>query len=540
MTQTDTAEATGAWGPFREPVFRALWIATLVSMVGSWMQDVGAAWLMTLLAPSPIMVALVQSATSMPIFLLAIPAGALADVVDRRRLLLIAQSWMMGAAAVLAVATLMGAVTPEVLLLLTFLLGIGSALTAPAWQAIVPELVSKSEIAQAVALNAVAINAARAVGPAIGGLLIAAGGPGLAFVVNAVSFVGVVLVLYRWQRPPSESILPAERFLAAMRGGVRYLRHAPALQAILVRAALFVFCASVLWALVPLLARERLQAGPTGYGILLGCMGLGAVSAATVLPRLRRIMAVDRLVASATLVFALAVTGLATMTWFLAICGAMFIAGAAWLSVLATFNVGVQTMVPWWVRARALSTYLLALFGSMAAGSATWGAVASRWGMPAALLIAACGFLVGLLAMLRYRIRTGEGLNLTPSREVPRPHVSMEPDPDQGPILTTVEYRIDGERADEFEQVMLRLGRVRRRDGAIQWGVFKDLADSNRYVEVFLSESWVEHLRFHERLSVEDRSIRDLAVSFHVGDGPPAVSHLAAGRPSGRGFEPKD
>jgi len=249
-------------------------------------------------------------------------------------------------------------------------------------------------------------------------------------------------------------------------------------------------------------------------------------------------MTVDRLVASATMVFALAVTGMATMTWFLAICGAMFIAGAAWLTVLATFNVGVQTIVPWWVRARALSTYLLALFGSMALGSATWGALASRWGMPAALLIAACGFVVGLLAMLRYRIRTGEGLNLTPSRDVRRPHVSLEPDPDEGPILTTVEYRIDAERADEFEKVMLRLGRVRRRDGAIQWGVFKDLADSNRYVEVFLSESWVEHLRFHERISVEDRSIRDLAVSFHTGDEPPAVSHLAAGRLSGRNVEP--
>lgn len=540
MMQTETVEATGAWEPFRQPVFRALWIATLVSMVGSWMQDVGAAWLMTLLEPSPIMVALVQSATSMPIFLLAIPAGALADVVDRRRLLLAAQSWMMVAAAVLAAATLMGAVTPSVLLLLTFMLGIGSALTAPAWQAIVPELVSKSEIAPAVALNSVAINAARSVGPALGGLLIAAGGPGLAFLVNAVSFVGVVLVLYRWQRPPSESILPAERFLGAMRGGVRYLRHAPALQAILPRTALFVFCASVLWALLPLLARERLHVGPTGYGILLGCMGLGAVSAVTILSRLRRIMTPDRLVASATVVFSLALTGMASITWLPAICATMLMAGAAWLTVLATFNVGVQTIVPWWVRARALSTYLLTLFGSMAAGSALWGALASRWGMPAALLVAACGFLVGLLAMHRYRIRTGEELNLAPSREMPVPHVSMEPDPNQGPILTTVEYRIDPERAEEFAHVMLRLGRVRRRDGALKWGVFKDLADSSRYVEVFLSESWVEHLRFHERISVEDRTIRDQAASFHIGEGPPVVSHLAAGRLSGRSIEPKD
>jgi MFS family permease len=526
--------SASAWEPLRRPVYRALWIATLASMIGTWMQDVGAAWLMTGLAPSPIMVALVQAATSTPIFLLALPAGALADVVDRRRLLLVAQSWMMVAAAVLATVTLINAVTPLALLMLTFMLGIGAALTAPAWQAIVPEVVTKQEIPAAVSLNGVAINAARAVGPAVGGLLIAAGGPGLAFLTNAVSFVGVVMVLYWWKRPPSESMLPAERFLGALRVGVRYLRHAPALQAVLVRAGLFVFCASALWALIPLLARERLLVGPTGYGMLLGCMGLGAVAAAGVLPRLRARMTVDRMVALASVVFGLALAALAGLERFFIICFAMLMAGGAWLTALATFNVAVQTIVPWWVRARALSTYLLVLFGSMALGSLVWGGIASRWGIPAALVCAAVGFVAGLFGMTRYRLRSGEGFDLAPSRHTPASNVVVEPEFDHGPILTMVEYRIDPEDAEEFSRIMRMLGRVRRRDGALQWGFFSDMSDPDRYVEFFISESWLEHLRFHERITVEDRKVRDRAVSFHRGEEPPVVRHLVAGGSLGK------
>ena len=284
------------WSPLRQPVFRALWIATVASNIGTWMHDVGAGWLMTSLAPSPLMVALVQVATNLPVFLLALPAGALADVVDRRRLLLVTQSWMLAAAVALGSLTIAGVTTPWVLLSLTFVLALGAAINAPAWQTITPELVSRQELPAAITLSGVGINAARAVGPARAGLIIAATNPGVVFLLNGVSFLGIIVVLYHWRRPPQESVLPAERFIGAMRAGMRYVRHAPALQAVLIRAGAFILFGSVLWALLPGLARFELAQGPSGYGILLGSLGLGAVAGAAILPRTRQKVSGDKLV----------------------------------------------------------------------------------------------------------------------------------------------------------------------------------------------------------------------------------------------------
>lgn len=520
-----------AFAPLRHPVFRALWIATIVSNVGTWMQSVGAAWLMTSLAPSATMVALVQAATTLPTFLLALPGGALADVMDRRKVLLWAQAWMLAVAAALGVATMLGAMNAGSLLIFTFLLGAGAALNAPAWQAITPDLVSREEIPSAVALGSAGFNVSRAVGPALGGLLIAAAGPAFNFLLNAVSFLGVMIVVYRWRREAPESALPAERFLAAMRVGARYVLHAPALRAVLVRAFVFTTCATALWALLPLIARRELGLGPLGYGTLLGALGAGAVVGTLFLPKLRRRMSADALIAASTVTFAVVSVALAFLKSFALLCVIMLAGGAAWLVILSSLNGAAQMAIPAWVRARALSTYLLCFSGSMTLGSVLWGAVAERGGIPLALVCSAIGLVAGLLAMKRWPIPNAEGMNLMPSMHWPAPPVVREPLMEGPPVLVSVEYRIDPARAAEFRQAMRDVRNHRLRDGAIRWELFADTALPERFVETFVVESWVEHLRQHERITVSDHDIHERARSFHIGAEPPKVSHLIAERP---------
>jgi MFS family permease len=524
-----SSEPPSAWSPLRRPLFRALWIATVTSNVGTWMQNVGAVWLMTSLAPTPLFVALVQTATSLPVFLVGLPAGALADVVDRRRLLLFTQGWMLLAAAALGVLTLMGAVTPWVLLTLTFAIGLGSAMNSPAWQAITPELVPREELPAAVALGGVGFNLARAVGPALGGAVVAAAGAGAAFLVNAASYLGVMLVLFRWQPTLEASPLPAERVLGAVRTGLRYVRYAPALPAVLVRAGLFILCASALWALLPIVARNRLGLGAGGYGILLGCLGAGAVAGAVFLPGIRSRTTLDGLIAGATLIFAAVSAALAYAPAFVLLCAAMLAGGGAWMAVMSSLNVAAQTAAPAWVRARALGAYLLVFQGGFAAGSALWGGVAARFGEPTALIAAALGLVAGLAAGRRYPL-AGEELDLTPSAHWAEPIVAREPEPEDGPVLVTVEYWIPPERAPEFVRAMRAVGRLRRRDGAMRWGLFYDVAQPRRFVETFLVESWAEHLRQHERVTAADQAVEERARAFHNGDAPPIVSHLVSAR----------
>jgi MFS family permease len=517
-----------SWAPLARPVFRALWLAAAGSYLGTWIQDVGAAWLMTSLSPSPFMVALVQSATTLPIFFLALPAGALADVLDRRRLLLFTQAWMILAAAGLGVLALMDRAGPGTLLALTFFMGIGTALNAPAWQAIIPELVPVRELAPALALNSIGINAARTVGPAIGGVVVAAAGPGAAFLLNAASFAGVVVVLYRWRREAERTALPAERLLGAMRAGLRYVRHAPELQAVLLRSLVFILFGSALWALLPSVARFELGLGASGYGALLGCIGVGAVAGAAVLPRLRRSLSLNALVAWATVAFAagLFLVAAAGRPWIAAL--ALAIVGGAWLTLLTSFHASAQSLMPSWVRGRAISVYLLVFFGGMAAGSAVWGAVAVRAGTRPALAASAAGMLAGLAVTAGRRLASGEAMNLAPSRHWPAPMVPVETRGDRGPVLVTVEYRVDPARAAEFARAMRDIRRIRMRDGAFRWDLFNDAADPARFLESFFVESWVEHLRQHERLTVADREREGRARAFHTGGAPPVVTHFIA------------
>jgi MFS family permease len=516
---------SSSWVTLQHELFRVLWIASVVSNVGTMMQDVGASWLMTELAPTPLMVALIQTAGALPVFLLSFAAGALADIVDRRRLLIFSQSWMLVAAAGLGALTVFHLTTPLVLLTFTFLLGLGNALNGPVWNAIVPELVPRAEVAPAVSINSVGYNVARAVGPALGGLVVAAAGSGSVFLLNAASFLGVIVVFYRWRRKRSKSVLPAERVVGAMRAGFRYVAYAPSIRSTLVRLTLFMLGASAFWGLVPLFARQNLGRGAAGYGVLLGFFGSGAVLAGSILPRLQRRLGIKRLLGSTTLLNVGALLLMAVWHVYPVACVAAFAAGFAWTSVLSTFNTSVQLNTAGWVRGRAMAFYQVTYFAALGAGSAIWGSVAEHVGIPQALLVAALALALGLIVAARYPVSFGEGLNFAPSSR-PVPTVVIEPEAEQGPVLVTVEYRIDPQRAAEFASAMLELGRIRRRDGAVDWGLYEDVVEHGRYLETFVVESWGEHLRQHERGTVSDQQIRERVRSFHLLEGPPPISHL--------------
>jgi MFS family permease len=402
--------ADSAWAPLREPLFRSLWIAAVVSYTGTWMQNVGAGWLMTQLTTSPLMVGLVTAASAIPVFLVVLPAGALADMVDRRRLLLFTQSWMVVAALALGVLTLLHAVSPWMLLAFTFLMGLGAVMNDPAWQAITPEVISPTRHTSAVALNSAGFNVARAVGPALGGLVVASAGSGWSFLLNAASFFGVILFLYTWRRAPHET-LPTRRVRDAISEGVRHVRETPQVRSVLIRTGAFSFGAASLLALLPVVCQPH---GAQGYGFLLTCFGLGALAGAAILPRLRMRYSVDGLVSGSTVVFA-AMTFVTGQTHvFELLCLVLFTAGAAWIGILACFNVVAQTMCPSRMRARALSMYLLVLQGGMAIGSALWGAIASRQGVPAALMWSALAMVAGLTTIRRHRLSAAE-LTLVPA-----------------------------------------------------------------------------------------------------------------------------
>jgi predicted MFS family arabinose efflux permease len=494
------------------------------------MQSVGAAWLITSLTPSPLLVALMQTATSLPVFLVGLPAGALADVVDRRKLLLITVAWTLLVALVLGLFTLAQLMSAWTLLALTFLLGLGAALNAPVWLATVPELVERQELPSAVALHSAGFNVARAVGPALGGLVVAAAGPAAVFLLNAAFFLGVLVVIYRWRRSQAPSDTPPEDMLGATAAGIRYVRHAPALQAVLVRTGVFTLGASALWALLPVIVRRELGLDATGFGIVLGSLGMGAVGAALLLPRLRRSLSIDRLTAAATLVFAGTTLALAYLRFVPLLVASMVAGGMAWLAMMSSLTVAVQTASPAWMRARASSMYLLVFQGLMAAGSFAWGALAEQFGNATALSVAALALVCGLAASRRWRLHTVQRLDLSPSSHWPDPMLALTPAPDDGPVLITVEYRVPAERASVFVEAMDEMRIFRRREGAVRWDLFRDLGDPDRYLETFLVLSWAEHMRQHARVTVEDQAIEARAFAFLQEGVAPVAAHLIAAR----------
>jgi MFS family permease len=517
-----------AWSPLRHRVYRGLFLAQFASNVGTWMQTVGAQWLMGDLGGGPLEVALVQTAMTLPVFLTVVPAGALGDIVDRRRLLIAAQTGMLVAAATLAAITLAGLATIGLLLGLTFALGLGQAMVMPSWQAIQPELVEKEEIPQAATLGGVNMNVARAVGPAIGGVVIAGVGPGAVFALNAVSFLATLGALARWQRPPVERRLGAEPIGAAMRAGARFVRSTPAFRILLGRAAAFMVVAGAAWALLPVIARDRLELSSGGYGLLLAAVGLGALGGAFVLPSVRARLPINPLVTIASLVYAGCCAILAvTHSTVLVVC-VLPVIGLAWISVLSSLNAGAQLMLPAWARARGLAFYQLTFMGGQAAGGVVWGTVAERAGLETALWAVAGGLVAGAALSRRFRLRVPD-LDLTPARYWAEPYVEIDAEPAAGPVLVSIEYRVDPADAAAFRKAMVLVGRSRRRTGAQRWGLFQDFADATRFVEVYLVGTWGEHLRQHEeRVTVRDQEIEAAAHALLAPGSEPVVSHLLA------------
>jgi len=521
-------QMSSPWAPFRHTAFTLLWIATVVANVGTWMYNAASGWLMTSLDPDPLIVSLVQVANTLPMFLLALPAGALADVVDRRRFLFWNEAAITALSAVFAAFVALELVTAHLLLLFTFLIGIGGALTAPAWQAIVPQLVSKGDLAPAISANSVGFNISRAIGPALGGAAIAWSGIAAPFWINVISNLGVLGVLWWWRSPQrSEARLPAERVSNAVVTGIRYARYNAHLRATLMRAVGFFLFGSAYWALLPLVARNQIAGGPELYGIMLGVIGVGAVTGAFILPWLKQMLGPDWVVAAGTVgtAVALILFGLArdTLTGLLA----SFIAGTCWIAVLATLNVSAQIALPEWVRGRGLAVYMTVFFGGLSLGSMIWGKAAGVIGLAPAHFAAATAALVVVPLTWRWKLQTGAGIDLTPSMHWPAPITAREIEHDRGPVLVSVEYRIDPRDRNTFLAALDRLARERRRDGAYRWGVFEDAAAEGRFVETFLVESWLEHLRQHERVTRSDRLLQDGIARFQR-DGTPKVTHWIA------------
>ncbi|HZZ92407.1 MAG TPA: MFS transporter [Usitatibacter sp.] len=520
------------WSPFRHRAFAVVWTATVVSNIGAWMYNAASAWLMTNLSPDPLMVSLVQVASSLPIFLFALPAGALADIVDRRRFLLVAEISITAVSLAFAALVAIDAITPWSLLVFAVLIGIGGAVTAPPYQSIVPLLVPREDLAPAVAANSVGINISRAVGPALGGVVTAAAGIAAPFWINGASNLASVAALWWWKPPKEpERRLPAERVWSAMRSGIRYARHNPALRSTLVRAVAFFLFASSYWALLPLVARNQVAGGADLYGVLLGAIGAGAIAGAFALPAARKRLGPDGLVACGSVGTALAIILYGVARDAGVALAASVIAGVSWIATLSTLNVSAQVALPGWVRSRGLAIYVTVFFGALTLGSVLWGQAARIAGLPLAHFLAAAGALIAIPLTWRWKLQKGIGVDLTPSSHWPAPVVSTEIDDDSGPVMVNVEYRVAAPHRNAFLEAIEHQAAERQRDGAYWWGVFEDVARPGTFVESFHLESWTEHLRQHDRVTRADREVEKRVRRYAMED--PQVRHfIAPGKPA--------
>jgi MFS family permease len=528
---TDTADkslkppaALSLLRPLRVPIFRNLLLADVVSDIGTFMQNVGAAWLMVSLGAGPIYVALTQTASALPYFLLALPAGSAGDIVDRRKLVLFTEWWMVAATLLLAVLTIAGFMSPWLLLVLTFAISAGDAFESPTWRAILPELVSKSDLEAASALNGIEFNLARAIGPALAGVLIAVAGVAAAFVVNVVSFFGVILVVSRWKRPVRKRTAPAETLTGATVDALRYVRHSPAILGVVVRTGIVMFFAAAIFALLPSVSRS-VNHSAVGYGLLLGCFGAGAVAGALILAPARARWSTEMVVSTGVVILGLATIAVAGLHRLSTLAPFMVIGGAAWITFISLISALVQNMTPDWVRARVLAVFILVYQGSFALGSAAWGAVAQRAGVRTALVYAGIGTMGTVVLALVAKLPDSTA-DLSPWNHWRMPVVVKEigSDLQRGPVLVTIEYTVAPGKAAEFEQAIHEYGRMRLRDGAYRWGIYRDTETAERYVEIFLVHSWAEHLRQHERQTNADRAGEQRLCTFVAKD--PEVRHL--------------
>ncbi len=520
-----------AFAPLRHSVFRSLWLATLASNTGMWVQNTGAGWMMTSLDPSPFMVSLVQAASQLPVFLLALPAGALADIVDRRRFLIGAQLWMLAMAVLLAVLAATDALGPWGLLAITFGIGAGTAVNFPAWAATTPELVPREDLVGAVALNGIGFNLARAVGPALGGFAVAAAGPEAAFALNAFAFLLLIVALIAWRRPaPGRAKLPKEHLVAAMRAGLRFVAASPAMQSAILRACAFFLPAAAVWGMLPLHVRGQLGLGPEAFGLMLGVMGVSAVGAGFVLPALRARMDRGTLVFRASLLVGVAMGVLALSEHWLPAALAMALYGSAWIAAGSTLAVSAQVAAPAWVRARAIAIYQLSFFGMLALGAALAGWLGARFGVAPALAAAAAGALALALLVRPWRLdpaaaatarREGDGAAAVPVPEAPAAELETLLGERSGRVLEVVRYRIDPADRGAFLEAMREVRLVRLRSGALTWRLYEDVAHPECWAEFWAVENWTEHLREAHRLTEGDTAALARAAALHRGGAAP-------------------
>lgn len=536
MSKTSHPATSGSFAPLRQPVFAVLWAATVLGNTGSFMRDVASSWLMTDLSAAPAAVAMVQAAGTLPIFLLAIPAGVLSDILDRRKFLIAIQFLLASVSLTLMALSYTGMLSISALIGLTFLGGIGAALMGPTWQAIVPELVPREDVKSAVALNSLGINIARSLGPAAGGLLLAAFGAAATYGADVASYIIVIAALLWWPRAKDSSDSLSEGFFGAFRAGLRYTRASRPLHVILLRAAIFFAFSSAIWVLLPLVARQLLGGDAGFYGILLGSVGAGAIAGALIMPKLRQNFGSDGLLLGSAVVTALVMASLAMAPpQWLAIVILLFL-GAAWITALTTLNGAAQAILPNWVRGRGLAVYLTVFNGAMTAGSLGWGAVGEATGVAGSLFIGSVGLLVAGLIMHRIKLPTGDA-DLVPSNHWPEPLMAEPVAHDRGPVLILIEYRIEKKHRAAFLHTLDSLSQERRRDGAYAWGVTEDSADPEKVVEWFMVESWAEHFRQHKRVSKADADLQSKVVAYHSGLEKPVIRHLLGidhlGRPRG-------
>jgi MFS family permease len=527
MTAAATAEPTSAWTPLRYGMFRTLWLAQLGANIGTWMQMVGAQWLLVDEPNASSLVALVQTASSLPFLVFGLISGVLADVFDRRRYLIGLNTTMVLVAGLMAVLTAAGHMPPALLLTLTFLLATGAALSLPAWMAITPSLVPRTELPAAIALNGVNQNLARVVGPAIAGVVVAAWGAAAVFAINAVSFIGSIVAMSLWHRPSANaaaSALERERLGAAMAAGTRYVRNAPTVRRLLLRLILFVAPATAVWALLPVVASQRLGLGSSGYGALLACLGAGAILGALVLPRLRRGLPHAWLIGGVGVLYAaaLAITGLSRVTLVVALI--LVPAGLAWLVTIVSVMSALQQVLPGWVRARGLAVYQLVFMGGQAVAAAVWGLLANEVGLPATLLMAAALLAAGSATVAWWPLPDVTGLDRTPAR-VPLPDLAFQPRPTDGPVLVTHQYAVRPENAAAFIAVMRDIERSRRRTGAVSWNLYREGEDPCRFLEMYVVRTWGEHVhQHHRRLTGNDRLLVKRAIE--LSEAPPVIAHM--------------
>jgi MFS family permease len=514
--------------PLRTRTFRSLLIADVVSDVGAFMQTVGAVWVMVSLNAGSFYIALIQTASALPFFVFALPAGALGDIVDRRKLILLAEIWMCVIAFTLAGLSLAGRVSPMLLLALTFALSAGDALESPAFRAALPELVPKEDIAPAATLNGIEFNFARAIGPALGGVIIAISNPSTVFLINAISTLGVIAVIAGWKRHARKRVAPPETFSGATVAGLRYVRYSPPLRDLLIRSGIVTFFASGFLALLPSIAHDA-NPSPAAYGFLLGCFGAGAVFGALGMEKVRAHWSAEAVLSGGILIFGVSCIATGTIRYLPAIAVSVLVTGGAWIVFVSLFNVVVLTHTPDWVRSRVLAVSMLVFQGAMAAGSAAWGAVAAKAGIHAALVDTGLGTIasVGLALFFKLPDRT---LDLSPwvHWRVPVVLPQNAATSDAGPILVTVEYSVDPSRQAQFIKAIIKFSHIRRRDGAYSWGIFQDLETPNRFLETFLVNSWAEHLRQHERATLADRALEERVHSLVQEE--PSVRHLVNSR----------